>query len=221
MSNRQVIAGMPDGRELMNDVKCGSDGAFDRLALAYGSYIRNVIGRYVKEKSMVDDLAQDVLLRLYGSRERYQPAAPFEAFLQTIIFNLCVNHVRYHKRRRATSLSSMSDSGEVLGTTLPDLRGDLPEQDAMRHERAAAVRQAIRKLPTNQQRALMLSHFEGLAHDEIGRRVGLSVAAVKSLIWRARENLRRTLSLQLSDHGDARVEVIPGAAEPVGQSRAA
>jgi RNA polymerase sigma-70 factor (ECF subfamily) len=203
-------------------VKTGSAGAFDRLTLAYGAYIRNVIGRYVKERSMVDDLAQDVLLRLYGSRQRYEPAAPFEAFLQTIIFNLCLNHVRYHKRRRATSLSSMSDSGEVLGTTLPDLRSALPEQDAMRHERAVAVRQAICRLPTNQQRALMLSQFDGLAHEEIGRRVGLSVAAVKSLIWRARENLRRMLSLQLSDHGDVR-EALAGAGSAVaaGQRSAA
>jgi len=202
MRTRQAIARSPDGRELMLAVKVGSPDAFNRLAHEYGTYIRNVIGRYVKESSMIDDLSQDVLLRLYGARERYEPAAPFEAFLQTIIFNLCVNHLRYHKRRRAVSLSNVSETGEALGSTMPDERGASPDQDAIRRERAIAVREAISRLPGNQQRALLLSHFDGLAHDEVGRRVGLSVAAVKSLIWRARENLRKMLGAELAEPAD-------------------
>ncbi len=200
--NPEAMTLSPDGRELMLAVKVGCDGAFDHLTREYGAYIRNVIRRYVKEQSMVDDLSQDVLLRLYGSRLRYEPVAPFEVFLKTIIFNLCLNHLRYHKRRRATSLSSLGDGDEPLGNTLSDPRGDMPERDAMRHERALAVREAIRRLPTNQRRALELAHFSGLPHEEVSRRVGLSVAAVKSLVWRARENLRRMLSVHLSDPGE-------------------
>jgi RNA polymerase sigma-70 factor, ECF subfamily len=199
MSARRSQAYPVDGRDLMSAVAVDEEGAFDRLVDTYGAYIRALVARYVRNASSVEELSQEVLLRLYRTRARYEPTARFETFLHKIIFNLCVNHSQYHRRRRAVSLSNVDDDGESVGDKLPDWRSSSPEQEAELHERAVFVHRAIERLPANQRSALTLSRFQGLTYDEVSRTIGLSVDAVKSLIWRAGENLRHTLRPQLAD----------------------
>jgi RNA polymerase sigma-70 factor (ECF subfamily) len=183
----------------MSAVAADEEGAFERLVENYGSYIRALVARYVRNASSVEELTQEVLLRLYRTRARYQPTARFETFVHTIVFNLCVNHSQYHRRRRAISLSNIDDDGEAVGDKLQDVRVASPEQEAQLRERAVFVRRAIDRLPPNQRSALTLSRFQGLTYDEVSKTIGLSVDAVKSLIWRAGENLRHTLRPQLAD----------------------
>jgi RNA polymerase sigma-70 factor, ECF subfamily len=182
-----------DGRQLMLAVAGGEPGSFQRLADQYQAYIARSVSRYVRDRTAVEDLCQEVLLRVYRARDRYEPTAHFEAFLHRIILNLCVNHSRYMRRRRAASLSDVGQDGNALSEALPDEATASPVQEADRMERAVLVRAAIRSLPANQRKAIVLSGFHGLANTEVAESIGLSGAAVKSLLWRGRENLAKRL----------------------------
>ncbi|HTE06322.1 MAG TPA: sigma-70 family RNA polymerase sigma factor [Planctomycetota bacterium] len=168
-------------------------GAFQRLVDQYQGYIARCVGRYVRDRTAVEDLTQEVLLRVYRARGRYQPTAHFEAFLQRIVLNLCVNHSRYTRRRRTASLNDVGQDGNALGEALSDERASSPTHEADLKERARLVRRAIRSLPVNQRKAIVLSGFHGLANTEVAESIGLSGAAVKSLLWRGRENLAKRL----------------------------
>ena len=188
-----------DGRILMAAVAAGTPGAFERLVAAYEARIRGAVGRWISDRSSIEDLAQEVLLRLYRSRDRYQPTARFETFLHTIIFNLCVNHTQFMRRRRTAPLAREGEDDEA-GAPVPADESELaPLERLERAERARIVRAAVDRLPESQRRAIELSRFENLSYEEICEVMGLSLQAVKSLLWRARENLRRDLAPRLGE----------------------
>jgi RNA polymerase sigma-70 factor (ECF subfamily) len=168
-------------------------GAFERLVTVYTARVRAAVARSIRDPSSVDDLAQEVFLRLYRARHRYQPTARFETYLYRIVFNLCVNHTQHRRRRRAWSLQAPMDGDEGRSHDPADPSGRLPLMDLEAGERAAAVRRAVDALPENQRRALLLFRFEGLSYEEVASVMDVSLPAVKSLLWRARETLRRGL----------------------------
>lgn len=192
----------PDGRELMLAVAADEPGAFERLVHTYETRVKAGVARSIRDRSSVDDLAQEVFLRLFRSRHRYQPTARFETFLYRIIFNLCVNHTQFSNRRRALSLDAPLGDDRDSGWDPEDEAVEAPPEHMEAGERAAQVRSAVDELPDSQRRALMLNRFEGLGYEEIGQVMDLSLQAVKSLLWRARENLRKRLAPILGDDGD-------------------
>jgi len=182
----------PDGRALMLAVAGDRAGAFEALVDSYETRVKAAVARSIRDPSSVDDLAQEVFLRLFRARHRYQPSARFETFLYRIILNLCINHTQSRQRRRTWSLDAARDE-QGTGYEPPDPAAEAPLEAMARSERALAVRQAVEQLPDNQRQALLLSRFEGLGYHEIGEVMGLSLPAVKSLLWRAREALRERL----------------------------
>ncbi|GJM21925.1 MAG: RNA polymerase sigma factor [Planctomycetota bacterium] len=183
-----------DGRVLMEAVRGDVPGAFDDLVRRYQARVRGTVARILGDRSHADDLAQEVFLRLYRARHRYQPRARFETYLHRITFNLCLNHADSSRRRRALSLDAHRDEDGPDKLELLDPSGRLPLLDLEAGERAKLLRAALEDLPDTQRRALVLSRFENLPQVEIAKVMGLTEQAVKSLLWRARENLRRRLA---------------------------
>ena len=188
-----------DGRDLMQAVSAGVPGAFERLVTAYEPRIKAAVARHVSDRASVDDLSQEILLRLWRARERYEPSAKFETFLYRIIFNICVNHTQYSRRRRHPGFRQGTEDDEP-GVPLPADETALPAPRELElSERARLLHAAIGRLPDNQRRALLLARFEGLAYEEIASVMDTSLQAVKSLLWRARENLRAVLAQRLGE----------------------
>jgi RNA polymerase sigma-70 factor (ECF subfamily) len=188
-----------DGRDLMKAVAADEPGAFERLVHAYEPRIKAAVARHVTDRASVDDLSQEVLLRVWRARERYEPSAKFETFLYRIIFNLCVNHTQYSRRRRHASFRQGTEDDEP-GVPLPADDAALPAPREMElGERAQLLHAAIARLPDTQRRALLLARFDGLAYEEIATVMDTSLQAVKSLLWRARESLRTALSGRLDE----------------------
>ena len=190
---------VPDGRDLMMAVASDVPGSFQTLVEVYESRVKAAVARSTRDRSSVDDLAQEVFLRLFRARARYQPTARFETFLYRIIFNLCVNHTQSLKRRRTWSLDSPATREDGPSIEPEDRRAVLPLEAMEAEERAKIVRQGVALLPDNQRQALQLSRFEELGYQEIASVMALSLPAVKSLLWRARENLRQRLRPILDD----------------------
>ncbi|MCA9259182.1 MAG: sigma-70 family RNA polymerase sigma factor [Planctomycetales bacterium] len=171
--------------------------AFEELVLRYQSRLVSLLGHLVGRRDMAEDLAQDVFLRVYRSRKRYVPGSKFSTWLYTIAHNVASNALRGLARRREVRLSLPQQSGEHLGDPLDAAAiaasGQMPTRQADKRELRDVVNQAVAALSDRQREAVLLNKFEHLSYEEIAEVMELTPSAVKSLLSRARSNLRDVL----------------------------
>lgn len=193
----------PDVR-LMLRVRDGDDLAFRELVEKYQARLVGILTHLVSDRETAQDLAQDVFLRVYRARERYQPTAKFSTWLFTITHNVASNSLRKSSRRKEINLvSSPSDSLPVrpLEMMAKEKSGLMPARQLLKSEMEEVMLAAIEQLGERQRVATMLSKFEGMSYLEIGETMGLTTQAVKSLLSRARNNLKDILKPYLESGG--------------------
>jgi RNA polymerase sigma-70 factor (ECF subfamily) len=180
--------GQDPGVRLMLAWKAGDEQAFDRLVEAYSERLHALFTRFLGPVSEREDLVQETFLRVLRARDGYQPTARFSTWLYRIAFNLAVN--RSQRARPETSLDE-GPQAEVLARDAgaPDPSAGLEREDVVH-----AVREAIASLPETQRMALVLARYEELSLAEIATVMDSSEKAIKSLVHRARENLRARLT---------------------------
>ena len=189
--------------QLMLQVRDADDSAaFETLLNRYqGSIIRLMLG-WIANQQVAEDLAQDVFLRVYRARESYEPTAKFTTWLFRIANNVASNALRSQKRRKEINLKAASP-GQSTALGLDQMvfaaSEAMPARSLDKAERAAMVQQAVMALGERQRIALLLSRFEGMSYQEIADSMELSVKAVKSLLSRARENLKVLLEPYLEE----------------------
>ena len=170
--------------------------AFEMLIDRHQGKIQRFMRGWVSNVQQSEDLAQDVFLRVYKARKTYMPTAKFTTWLYRIANNIASNHVRdtSHRREYQLSHSENSSSSEFIMESIAVAPSSFqPSRDIDRTERSAVVLQALQALGERQRTALMLSKFEGMSYQEISETMGLSVKAIKSLLSRARVNLKNLL----------------------------
>ena len=178
-------------------VQKGDANAFEELVRRYQNRLLGVLEHLVGRKDLAEDLAQEVFLRVYRARARYQPQAKFSTWLFTIANNLASNARRSLARRREVHIDPRSSEGFV-GDPLAQLAlaasGLMPNRQLDNVEACSIVQQAIQDLNDRQRMAVLLAKFEDMSYAEIAEVMQLSPQAVKSLISRARGSLRETLA---------------------------
>jgi len=182
----------PDVQRMLR-VKEGDEGAFAELVAAYQDRIVGIFSHLLNDPSAAEDLAQDVFLRVYRARHRYQPSAKFGTWLFHIANNLAVNRRVSVARRREISLAG-SESGplglrpeEQLATSKSAF---MPGRQLDKSEMRALIQQALGMLNERQRMALLLNKFEHMSYADIATTMDMTEKAVKSLLMRARENLK-------------------------------
>jgi RNA polymerase sigma-70 factor (ECF subfamily) len=179
---------------LMLQVQRGEPGAFSELVERYWTRIFGVFFRRLGDREEAEDLTQDVFLRLYRSRTRYEPRAKFATWLFHITQNVARNALRSRRRRPCLRLGAVvgDDEGSFLEGLLMD-RGDAPSRPLERAELAGLVRTAVSGLADRQRTALELHQFEDHTYSEVAAEMDMSPKAAKSLLYRARNQLRESL----------------------------
>jgi RNA polymerase sigma-70 factor, ECF subfamily len=182
--------------QLMLRTKAGDEAAFQELVNNYQNRLIAVFFHLVHDQEAAEDLAQEAFLRIYRSRLTYQPTAKFSTWLFRIAGNLASNSRRSKGRRREVPLN-IRDSGP-LGhrpeeKMIAEKSGMMPGRQLDRNEVQNVVQAALGELSDRQRMALLLHKFEGMSYADIGESMEMSAAAVKSLLSRARENLRERL----------------------------
>jgi len=129
----------------------------------------------------IEDLVQDVMIRLYQARERYDPARPFSSWLYGIAKHVWQDYLR-RLGREPRRLAAMGLAEEV-----PSMAADSLEQ-SLEAEQAERVRWALERLPEEQRMTLILRHYQGLSYQEIAEALGIPVGTVK---WRIHEALHK------------------------------
>jgi len=180
--------------EVMLELKSGNMDAFDVLLGKYRKPIVHFMFRMVHNQAVAEELAQEVFLRVYRSRETYRAEARFSTWLYRIATNLGVNHARDTRHERTASTVYLDAVDSETGTT-PDVADDTPsaEADLLQKERMNAIRQQVMALPERQKTAVLMHKYEGMDYKQIGEVLKLSESATKSLLFRAYQTLREKL----------------------------
>jgi len=191
----------PDVR-LMLRVRDDDAVAFEELVSRYQARVLSVLRRQVRRQEQAEDLAQDVFLRVYRARKQYQPQAKFATWLFTIVNNVASNANRSAARRKEVNVTGkvdVDDGPPELDQMALAASGLMPTRVLDKAERAEVLKLAIEALNERQRMALLLAKFEELSYAEIGEIMGMSAKAIKSLLARARDNLRVMLEPYMSD----------------------
>lgn len=191
---RQLEARDPDVR-LMIQIRDDVPGAFEAMVARYQDRLVGVLFHVVGNQEEAEDLSQDVFLRIYKARKGYRPKAKFSTWLFTIANNLAMNHARDKGRKPAASLGAAGGDGSEAASPALAVPGREKTASAqMRQvELSEVVREAVAVLGEDQRMAVLLSKFEEMSYAEIGQVMNRSPAAVKSLLARARNELRERL----------------------------
>jgi len=171
----------------------GSEEAFDRLVETYSSQVYALLTRFLGTVPEREDLVQEVFLRVIRTRDRYRPGARFSTYLYRIAFNLALNQAERERGQRKSVATRAANAPEPA-LEMTDPRWEEPSSALEREDVVRAVRAAIGALPENQRMALILARYEDMPYAEIARVLRCSEKAVKSLVHRARENLRAQLA---------------------------
>lgn len=181
---------------LMQLVGAGDTDAFERLIERHQALVAGTVGRMLGNNSDVEDVAQQVFIRVWKSASRYVPKAKFTTWLLKITRNLVFNEMRRRKRHALIPLQSEPDGEEMQ---LKDERGQTPDASLLEAELQRAIEFAIRELPETQRMAVVLRRYEELSYEEIADVLEQSIPAVKSLLFRARTELRERLKVYLAE----------------------
>ena len=193
MAETPVLELLSDA-EVMLRVAAGDDGAFDYLVEKFRRPMVSFMYRMTRNQAIAEELAQEVFLRVYRSRQTYAASAKFTTWLYRIATNLAVNHARDTKYERPENTVNIDEPDTETGLTLDVADRSLnAEQVILRRERLAAIRKHVEALPERQQAAVMMHKYQGMDYKQIAEVLHLSESATKSLLFRAYETLREKL----------------------------
>jgi len=192
---RRSVYTQDENVQLMLRFQKGDAAAFEELVRRNTSKIHGLVYRFLGDADQVEDITQDVFLRVYRNAPRYKPTAKFTTWLYRIVANLCFNVIRSRRRHQVVALESGGgEDGESYYRDVPDDRNPPPQKGYDDEELRRHIAGAVARLPDNQRLAILLSKYEHKSYDEIAAVLNCSTMAVKSLLSRARATLRQALS---------------------------
>lgn len=202
--DRSAIAEMAESPEssiidfdaqLMLRFQNGDTGAFDTLFEKHMRRIIQYVYRFVRNREVAEELAQEVFLKVYENASGYRPRAKFLSWLYTIATNICLNEIRkpqFRARHQSLDDSIAGSAGaDTMRHEIAVERG--PDMELERVELERAIKGALGQIPEKQRVAFILSKYQELSYAEIADVLKISEKAVKSLIHRAKEALAERL----------------------------
>jgi len=161
----------------------------------YQDMVFSTSARLVRNDAQAEDIAQDVFIKAYEHFEMLSTSPSAGGWLKTVATNLSLNHLqRYRNRWRFFSEMSTDGASGGEATEVEFAAPDTFFDQMNAEEKRSIVDDAIAKLPDHQRIPLVLYHYEDVSYDEIARRLGVSLAKVKTDILRARAALAKILS---------------------------
>jgi RNA polymerase sigma-70 factor (ECF subfamily) len=178
--------------ELMLRVKDGDGASFALLLEKYRASVNHFLYRMVQEQAVSEELGQEVFLRVYRSRETYEPTAKFTTWLFRIATHLALNWLRDQKNERGQE--RLDESTEDAPAREVADRSPSVEQSMVHQLKVEEVRLAVAALPEKQRAAVLMHKYEEMEYSQIAKVLSCSESAVKSLLFRAYEALRVRLA---------------------------
>jgi len=187
-----LAAALDFDAELMLRVKEGDGASFGILLEKHRSPVIHFLYRMVQNQAVAEELAQEVFLRVYRSRESYEPTAKFTTWLFRIATHLALNSLRDGRNRRLEERLD-DDSADAPVRQVSDRRPSV-EEEMVHRARLDEVRRAVAMLPEKQRAAVLMHKYREMEYSQIAKVLNCSESAVKSLLFRAYETLRARLA---------------------------
>jgi RNA polymerase sigma-70 factor (ECF subfamily) len=191
------MAGEIRDEELMTRIQGGDEGAFRTLIERHQDRVYGTVARMMGGAGPeVEEVAQDIFLRVWKSAGTYRAEGKFTTWLMTVVRNQVFTRAGQKNRRKDIDGEDFLDeeTGESWMEQQPDAAVQSPAEALSLRDLERAVEEACRQLPENQRLVVHLRQYEGLEFEEIGKITGMSLTAVKALMFRARESLKKKLS---------------------------
>ncbi len=176
----------------MERVKGGDESAFRELMEAHQHRIIGTIAKMIGDENEAEDIAQQVFIRVWKSAPRWQPTAKVTTWLYKITRNLVFNETRRRKRHPIQSLDAALEA-DARPQQFADTGVKPADTALLDDEMQTAIQAAINELPEVQRMAVVLRRYDEVPYEEIAEILDLSVPAVKSVLFRARTDLREKL----------------------------
>jgi len=177
--------------QLMIRVQADDDSSFGTLLNRNRNLVVNYLYRMVANRAVAEELAQDVFVRVYRSRQTYEPTARFSTWLYRIATNVALNHFRDEKRTQNDVSLDVQDAAHARREASDQAL--LIEDRLVREVVMEQIRRAVRALPAKQRAAVIMHKYEEMDYAQIAKVLGCTPSAVKALMFRAYETLRMRL----------------------------
>lgn len=200
MTDAYLEYNSPEVSAIITRCQAGEREAFDELVARYQRYVFNLVYQHLGDHGDMDDVAQEVFLRIYKFIRKYRGDASLESWIYKIVLNYCRTHAR---RRSAWTRLFIASSGpsaedehsyEVLDT-LPDSTYD-PAKTVEQRRLADDILGAVRALPEIYRNILIMREVNELSYEEIAEILGISIGTVKSRISRARDLVKMKVKVE-------------------------
>jgi len=187
---------MPTDRELMRRVTEGDSAAFDTLFERYESAVRGQLRRIVRDMAAVDDLQQEVFLRLWSRADQWRGSGTVKSWLVRTATNLALNHLRSVKRRRSQSLmgegeTDGDDDNDRVPSWMIDAASQRPDELLAQVEQHEEMRGLVNALPDRHREVVRMVHEMEMKVQEAAEELNVPLGTVKSRLHYARSALNR------------------------------
>lgn len=179
--------------QLMLRLKNGEEACFEQLVDRHKARVFNLVYRFLGNYQEADDVAQEIFIKVYYAKDSYKPKAKFTTWLYAICKNTCFNELRKRKPVCVSIDDTVRLDEDTVTFQIPDPNASSPADSVINDEQALIVKNAIDSLSVPQKMAVILYRYERLSYEEIAQIMQCSVKAVKSLLHRAKEELKNKL----------------------------
>ncbi len=185
-------------QELLREAQAGSRQAFETLVLRYRLWVTRLAARFLPNPADAEDLAQDAFVRAFANLSRCRPGVPFRNWLMRLTVNLCLDRLRYRRRRPERSASQMhEEDGGWMDNRLDRDAEALYRRLESEREARDLLRRVVPRLSPADQVLLHLLYGEELEVPEVAQLMGWSAVNVRVRAFRARRQLKRILEEML------------------------
>lgn len=169
--------------ELIQQCLSGKQECFEELVRRYKKLVYSVVYNLINDKEEVNDISQEVFIRIYKSLDRYNPEYKFSTWAAKISTNLCLDKLR----KKKVDSAPLEEIEDVASST------DTPETSYINKERSEQIRKAIAELPEKYRVLIVLFHQNGLSYEEMTRVLNEPMTIIKNRLYRARLMLKEKL----------------------------
>lgn len=193
LAKRDLNADFQDTQDIAR-LAAGDDAALNDLMGRHAEKLYQYLLRSLGDESDAADLAQEAFVRVYQNRAVFRSGRKFSTWLYAIASNLVRDRYRWRSRHPTVSLETAPAEADASLENLDGRAEARPDRNLQTRERSEAVREAVGELPEELRQPLILSFYEDLPHAEIAEILNCSPKAVEMRIYRARQQLRKSLS---------------------------
>lgn len=184
--------------ELVTQAKQGKMQAFELLVNRYQQRVANVISKFVKDRHEIQDVAQEVFIKVFRALPNFRGDSSFYTWIYRIAVNTSKNHL-VSKSRRIQNTQVEFEEAENFSGNEEQRNLDTPDAVYARGELEQTMSKAIATLPEDLKTAIVLREVDGLSYEEIAEKMSCPIGTVRSRIFRARDAIDQALRPLLKD----------------------